>query len=151
VNLIERAAGFFVTPVEGDRDAKQRRLAVSAASAPTAVVLGAPEDALTVGRLLAADLRLRAGGGCVLVGEWSGRAAAVPPSRPAHPSTRRLADRLAGRGLEGCARGRTVHLVLPADPGAAVAAWQRAGRDRGSPSGRRTGGAAPHGVRSAAR
>jgi len=99
------------------------------------MVLGAPSEALPVAQLLAVELRQRAGGGCVLVAEWRGveRPAAQAPGM-AHPSTRRLAARLAARGLEGSARGRTLQLPLPAEAGAAARAWQRAVAAAGAPT-----------------
>jgi hypothetical protein len=135
VSLVERTAGLFLAPTDRDPGATPGgRRAVPALRTPAAIVLGSPADAMAVAWLLATELRLRAGGGCVLVGEWNGGATPAHAPGPAHPSTRRLAARLAGRGLDGCARGRTLHLSLPAEPGAAVAAWQRAVAAAGVPA-----------------
>lgn len=134
MNPLERASTLFLAPAGEPRRPSPRVLTVPAPFAPSAIVLGARADAMPVARLLATELRLRAGGGCVLVGEWHGGEPEGPASGQAHPATRRLAARLAGRGLEGSARGRTLHLALPGDPVAAAAAWQRAVAAAGAPA-----------------
>jgi len=136
-DLLERAAKLFVAPPSGGgepgagrprRPGRSRDVAPArpAAHAPCAVVLGAPADAVAVARLLSAELRLRTRAAAVLLAEW--RAGELPPEAAgvAPAAARRVVERLAGHGIEASARGRTVHLPLPAEPVPAVAVLQRA-------------------------
>lgn len=127
-DLRQRAIAYFIAsepstdPHQGPRASVSR----SAVAPGRAGVVGAHEDVAPVAALLAAELRFRSGASCALLAGWSAgerlenRAGAA--SRPA----RRLAGSLAGRGLDACARSRTVTVLLPDDPAAACSGWQRA-------------------------
>lgn len=98
------------------------------------MVLGAPADAVPVARLLGTELRLRTGASCVLLAEWRGGEPPSEAGRAAPPAARRLAERLAGRGIEATASGRTVHVPLPVEPAQAAATHQRAVAAAGVPT-----------------
>jgi hypothetical protein len=109
--VLDRAAGWFVAP-----PAERPRPAVVAAPpdhAPRAVVLGAPDDAPALAGALAGALRTASRSATAAVAVWAStvqvdsRPAAAPL---AFPAARRLAGRLALRGLDARARGRLAWL-----------------------------------------
>jgi hypothetical protein len=120
--LLERAAGFLVAPATHVTRAEVRHAA-------RAAVLGAGADAIAVGAGVALQLR-RSGdtpAGCVAI--WDPAAAEFAPVGMATLAARRLADRLGAHGFEASPRGRLAWVALPAEAGAAAAAWERlAGR-----------------------
>ncbi len=92
-----------------------------------AVVLGRPRDSALVGAVLANELRRQAKVAVALLLAWD--AAESRPalaSAPALAAARRLAVRLENRGLRAEAAGRLARVPLPADPGEAAAAAERA-------------------------
>lgn len=132
MRLSGRAASLFLAPPDGRPPRSRSRGRSSATTsaapppAPCAAVLGAPADAIGVARLLSAELRLRTRAGCVLLAEWRGGELSPESAGVAPVSARRLVERLAGRGIEATARGRTVHLPLPPEPVPAVSVLLRA-------------------------
>ena len=103
------AAGF---PSPGDGDM------------PAAVaVVGAGAEAVALAGALAGELRLRSRARTALLLVWA-PAASSPAPTPAWPAARNLAATLA-EGHDVAARGRLVHIQLPHDVTAAVAAANR--------------------------
>lgn len=125
--LLDRAAALFLTP-PSPTAAPPRAAAAGPAGTPAAAVLGSPAHAPAVARLLAAELRLRTRSGCALVGEWRADPDEPGPARGgmAASAARRVADRLAGRGLAAEAQGRLVRLTLDPDARLAASEWERA-------------------------
>jgi hypothetical protein len=119
--VLARVRDLFVAPSEA---APATRVAERAVPS-TLAVLAAGGDAAVAGAALglvaAAALRSR----CAVVCVWSADATA-PRSGVASVATRRLADRLAARGLVATARGRLVTVALPAADVEARAAAERA-------------------------
>jgi hypothetical protein len=121
--LLARAAALVVEP---DSAADSRPAAPAGARA---LVLGSPSDAPPFAAALAGALRARERAPAALVCVWgSSRPPQSADSSTRPPSTspwcgggaRRLAARLATRGLSARAAGRLVWLSFPEDAGAAV-------------------------------
>jgi hypothetical protein len=150
VSAVERAVGWFLEPAAPGppRD-------VAHESVSSAAVLGRPGEAEPLAAALALALRRRDGARAAIVAVHAqaipepsmsdgatsalrAGSAATSALRAGSATTsalragsattpaRRLADRLDARGLEAYARGRLVWVALPAEPGQAVAAVQRA-------------------------
>lgn len=93
-------------------------------------VLSSAADGPTAGTALA----LACGAPVAVVALWSDRSPRADSGGAGHSPhagfalrpARRLAERLAGRGLEAAARGRLVVVALPGEPGAARAEAERA-------------------------
>jgi len=117
--VLGRLAALFIAP--------PGRVAPRVTGArPRAVgVLCAASQAAAAGRAVALGA---VQGGVVLVCRWTGRpgAAGPAPGAPALPGPRRLAARLATRGLEVTSSGRVVTVILPAEAERARAACERA-------------------------
>jgi len=81
-------------------------------------VLVAPAQAAAAGAVLGLAAAATGAAPCALVCRWTGEATDAAPlaSAPAVGAARRLASRLASRGLDAAARGRLVTVRLP--PGA---------------------------------
>jgi hypothetical protein len=118
--VLGRLAAVFVAPAA-------RAAPVATVARPQAVgVLCSASQAPAAGRAVALGV---VRGGVVLVCRWTGEAAddaAMAPGSPALPGPRRLAARLAARGLAVTTRGRIVTVILPADAEPARAACERA-------------------------
>ena len=91
-------------------------------------VLVAPAQAAAAGAVLALSAAAAGGSSCALVCRWTGEVADGAPlaAAPAVGAARRLASRLASRGLEAAARGRLVTVRLPAGADEARDAAERA-------------------------
>lgn len=116
-DVLSRASAAFLTPA-----APSRRSAASRVLPPTAVVFGSGPGAVPLAAMVAGDLRRLSGTRTALVSVWR----SAVPTRPAYPAARRLAGRLAARGLAATAAGRLAWLALPEPPQTAAAAHTRA-------------------------
>ncbi|MFL5819184.1 MAG: hypothetical protein ACJ76S_00675 [Solirubrobacteraceae bacterium] len=119
--VLARVRDFYVAP-GSVRGAPGGR---AAAPAAMAAVLGPPHESAVAAAALALALARAGGSPCALAAFWGTRPAA--PRLPAYPSARRLAARLASRGVEAESSLRLVRVPLPRPSAAAVATAQRAG------------------------
>ncbi|HWH95604.1 MAG TPA: hypothetical protein VNT03_17215 [Baekduia sp.] len=125
--VLERLRELFLAPDAGAADAPATQVAERAVPA-TLAVLAAREDAAIAGASLALATARATRAACAVVCVWTGggEAVAAPGTGLAVGSARRLASRLAARGLAVGARGRLVSVALPAADVEARAAAERA-------------------------
>jgi hypothetical protein len=119
-HVSSRLRDLFLVPAE---HAPARRVAERAVPATVGVLATSREGAVAaaaVALALAAARRER----CAVVCRWEPRDVA-PRAGWAAPPARRLAERLARRGVRAAARGRLVTVALAADPVAARAEAER--------------------------
>jgi hypothetical protein len=105
--------------------APAQQVAERVVPATLAVLATGPRDAAVAGAALALAAARAHRSRCAVVCRWDGAAAATPRAGTAVVSARRLAERLAGRGLAAAANGRLVTVALPAAGGEARAATER--------------------------
>ncbi|HWI71853.1 MAG TPA: hypothetical protein VNT55_07860, partial [Baekduia sp.] len=120
VLVLTRLRDLFLAP---GAEAPARQVAERAVPA-TLGVLAAPRDATVAGAALALAAASAHRSRCAVVCRWDG-AASIPRAGTAAISARRLAERLANRGLSAAASGRLVTVALPAADVAARAAAER--------------------------
>jgi hypothetical protein len=116
-----RLRDLFLVP---DAASPARRVAERAV--PTTLgVLAPPREGWVAASSLALAAAAAHRSRCAVVCRWDG--AEPTPPRPALPgvAARRVAERLAGRGLLAAARGRLALVALPPDPSHARAATER--------------------------
>ncbi|HEY6758670.1 MAG TPA: hypothetical protein VI318_04245 [Baekduia sp.] len=118
---LSRLRDLFLAPT--DR-APATQAAVRAVPS-TLAVLASATDAPIAGTALGLAVAAALGSGCAVTCVWSGAAPTPPRAGLAVAGGRRLADRLSGRGLLAAARGRLVHVALPAPDVEARAAAER--------------------------
>jgi hypothetical protein len=124
--VLERLRDLFLTGDSAAAARPARRVAERIAPA-TLGVLVAPGDAPAAGAALGLALAAAHRAPCAVVCRWTGAEAAEPPrSGLAGGAARRLAQRLAARGLVASACGRVVTVALPASDIEARAATERA-------------------------
>jgi hypothetical protein len=122
--VLARLRDLFLAPQVKADGSPATQVAERAVPTTLAVLAAGPDAGIAGAALgLAAASALRAR--CAVVCVWSGEPAA-PRSGPAAGGARRLAQRLAGRGLVAAARGRLVCVALPAADVEARAAAERA-------------------------
>jgi hypothetical protein len=124
--VLERLRDLFLT---GDAAASARpaRRVTERTVPATLGVLVAPGDAPAAGAALGLAAATAHRAPCAVVCRWTGAELAEPPrSGLAVGAARRLAQRLAGRGLAVGACGRVVTVVLPSSDIEARAATERA-------------------------
>ncbi len=123
--VLERLRDLFVT-VDAPVAQPVRRVAERTLPA-TLGVLVAPGDAAVVGAALGLAAAAAHRARCAVVCQWTGTEPAEPPrSGLACRAARKLAQRLAARGLSAGACGRVVTVALPASDIEARAATERA-------------------------
>jgi hypothetical protein len=88
-------------------------------------VLATEAELLVAAGVVATSLRRQAGASTALVCVWRGHGEPpLPAPAPGGPAASRLANKLTGRGLPARACGALCVAELPAEPGAAVAAFR---------------------------
>lgn len=119
--LLEKAAGFFVAPTQTAAFAPPR---------PRPAVIGlvaAEPDVLVASGAVAASLRREAKAATALACVWRGHDdLPLPAPAPAGPGVSRIAAKLARRGLQARQCGLVCVVELPAEAGAATAAFREA-------------------------
>jgi hypothetical protein len=115
-SMLDRVSSLFVEPAA---PRAEPMLAATATAAPRALVLGRPTDAVPLASALAGGIGARFRGSAALLCSWSPINSARPGAWASAPA-RRLANRLAARGLLAVARGRLAWLDLDAEPEAAA-------------------------------
>lgn len=127
-SVLHRLADVFVAPAgpEPAPDAASARPWARPTDRPTNVaLLCGPREAGSLGAALALALARRARSPRAVLCLWA-EPERPRPSVPATRAGRTLAASLEARGLQARAQGRLVRVVLPAEPGLAVAAGLRA-------------------------
>jgi hypothetical protein len=123
--VLERLRDLFLAGEAAPAARPVRRVAERAVPA-TLGVLVSPGDASTAGTALGLAMVAAQRAPCAVVCRWTGVAAAEPPrSGLSGGAARRLAQRLAARGLVAGACGRVVTVALPASDIEARAATER--------------------------
>ena len=123
--VLERLRDLFLAGEAAAGARPARRVAERAVPA-TLGVLVSPGDAPAAGAALGLAVAAAHRAPCVVVCRWTGAEAAEPPrSGLAGGAARRLAQRLAARGLVAGACGRVVTVALPASDIEARAAAER--------------------------
>jgi hypothetical protein len=126
---LARLRELFLDP-DGRAVAARPAVQVAERAVPATLgLLAAPADAAAAGAALGLAAAAGRRAPCVLVCRWTGErtgASASAASRPAVGAARRLATRLASRGLVADARGRLVTVLLPPAEAEARAAAERA-------------------------
>jgi hypothetical protein len=128
--VLGRVCGLFLRPGASTQVHGAARTAAKARTAPASIgLLCAPAAAAAAGTMTGLAAARRAGTSCAVVCTWTGATALDRPEAGsgglAVSTARRLAARLARRGIGARARGRLVRVELPADPGAARALAER--------------------------
>lgn len=126
--VLSRLRGLFLDP-DAAPAARRPATQVAERAVPSALgVLAAPADAAAAGAALGLAAAAAAHAPCALVCHWTGATSDEPgpAPTPAVAAARRLAARLASRGLAASARGRLVTVGLPAPGAEARAAAERA-------------------------
>jgi hypothetical protein len=118
--VLTRLRDIFLTPTE-----RQPATQVASRAIPsTLAVLGSGADAQVAGTALALTAAAALHSRCAVVCVWSG-GGTTPGASLATVATRRLAERLAARGVVAAARGRLVTVALPPTDVEARAAAER--------------------------
>jgi hypothetical protein len=120
--VLTRLRDVFLAP---GAEAPARQVAERAVPATLGVLASAPRDGAVAGAALALAAARAHRSRSAVVCRWDGATATTPRPGTAVISARRLAERLAGRGLAAAASGRLVTVVLPAAGGEARAATER--------------------------
>jgi hypothetical protein len=124
--VLKRLRDLFLTGDAAAAARPARRITERTAPA-TLGVLVAPGDAPAAGAALGLAVAAAYRAPCAVVCRWTGAEADEPPrSGLAGGAARRLAQRLAARGLTASACGRVVTVALPASDNEARAATERA-------------------------
>lgn len=124
--VLERVRDLFLTGDAAASARSVRRVAERTAPATLGVLVG-PGDASAAGVALGLAVAAAHRAPCAVVCRWTGDEAVEPPrSGLASGAARRLAQRLAGRGLSVGVCGRVVTVALPATDVEARAATERA-------------------------